>query len=230
MQQIDPLIQELFEKKAYIGHIKKKLHPKAKRMYVYKIENRIALIDLTKTVEYLKKAKEFASTLGRKGKTLILVGTKQNIIPVIKKIAEQNKMMYLTKKWPPGLLTNFQTLKKNIDKMRQMQEERESGKWEKLPKHERIRLNKKLNKLLALYGGIADLENLPDAIFLVDVKKERNAVAEAKKLGIPIIAITDTNVDPSLVDYPIPSNDDFPEVVEKITQEIVASYKQGAKK
>lgn len=230
MQQIDPLIQELFEKKAYIGHIKKKLHPKAKKMYVYKIENRIALIDLSKTVEYLKKAKEFANTLGKQGKTLILVGTKQNIIPVIKNIAEKNKMMYLTKKWPPGLLTNFQTLKKNIDKMRQLRQEKESGKWEKLPKHERIRLNKKLNKLLALYGGIVDLENLPDAIFLVDVKKERNAVAEAKKLGIPIIAITDTNVDPSMVDYPIPSNDDFPEVVEKITQEIVASYKKGAKK
>ena len=229
MQKIDPLISKLFELKAYIGHRSSRVHPKAEKMFVFKNENKISLIDLTKTVSHLKKAKEYAYDLGKQGKVLLFVGTKKNIAEIIKNLCLENNLMYITTKWPPGLLTNFETIKKNIDLLRQMKKEKEEGNWDKFPKHERIKLQKKLNKLLRIYGGIENLENLPDAIYLVDLRKERNAIRESKKLQIPTIGITDTNVDPTLVDYPIPANDDYPQVVEFITQEIIKSYLEGQK-
>ncbi|GIW62573.1 MAG: 30S ribosomal protein S2 [Patescibacteria group bacterium] len=226
---IDPLIQELFEKKAYIGHIKRKTHPKAKKAYIFKIENNIALIDLSKTIDYLKKAKEFAKSLGKENKTILFVGTKQNIGPIIKELCQQHNLMYINKKWLPGLLTNFDTLKKNIERLNKLTKEYENNAWSKRPKHERIKLEKEMKKLEQLYGGIKNINNIPSAIYVVDIKKEQNAVNEALKLHIPTIAITDTNVDPSLIDYPIPANDDFAEVVRKITEEIIISYLEGKK-
>ncbi len=230
MQKIDPLIQKLFELNAYIGHKSSKTHPKAKKLFVFKNENKISLIDLSKTVEYLKKAKEFAQSLGEENKKIIFVGTKKTISNIIENLCSKNNLMYVSSKWPPGLLTNFDTLKRNIELLRTMKKEAENGEWEKFPKHERLKLKKKLNKLLKVYGGIMDLEELPDAVYIVDLRKERNAVNETLKLNIKTIAIVDTNVDPTLVDYPIPANDDFPQVVEFITKEIIESYLKGLKK
>ncbi|GIW63268.1 MAG: 30S ribosomal protein S2 [Patescibacteria group bacterium] len=226
---IDPLIQELFEKKAYIGHIKKKTHPKAKKAYIFKIENNIALIDLTKTVDYLKKAKEFAKKLGREQKEILFVGTKQNIGQIIKELCQNNNLLYINKKWLPGLLTNFDTLKKNIERLNKLIKDYNNNAWAKRPKHERLKLEKEMNKLDQLYGGIKTIDDIPAALYIVDIRKEQNAVSEAKKLNIPTIAITDTNVDPSVIDYPIPANDDFAEVVKKITEEIITSYLEGKK-
>ncbi len=228
-EKVDPLIQKLFELNAYIGHKKSKTHPKAKKLYVYKNENGISIIDLSKTVEYLNKAKKFVYNLGKEGKTLLFVGTKKNISGIIAENCKKHALLYVSFKWPPGLLTNFSTLKKNIELLKKMKKEREEGDWEKFPKHERIKLNKKLNKLLRIYGGIEKLESLPDAIYIVDLRKERNAVKEARKLKIISVGITDTNVDPTLVDYPIPANDDYPQVVEFITKEIINSYLEGKK-
>lgn len=228
-EKVDPLIQKLFELNAYIGHKKSKTHPKAKKLYVYKNENGISIIDLSKTVEYLNKAKKFVYNLGKEGKTLLFVGTKKNISGIIAENCKKHALLYVSFKWPPGLLTNFSTLKKNIELLKKMKKEREEGDWEKFPKHERIKLNKKLNKLLRIYGGIEKLESLPDAIYIVDLRKERNAVKEARKLKITSVGITDTNVDPTLVDYPIPANDDYPQVVEFITKEIINSYLEGKK-
>lgn len=226
---VDPIIEKLFELNAYIGHRKNKTHPKAKKLYVYKNENGISIIDLSKTVDFLKKAKEFVFNLGKEGKTLLFVGTKKSISNIISEICKQNNLLHVTFKWPPGLLTNFSTLRKNIELLKKMKKEKEEGEWEKYPKHERIKLNKKLNKLIKIYGGVENLENLPDALYIVDLRKEKNAVREALKLGIKTVGITDTNVDPTFVDYPIPANDDYPQVVEFITQEIVKSYLEGIK-
>ena len=225
----EELIQKLFELNAYIGHRKNKTHPKAKKMYVYKNQNGISLIDLSKTVENLKKAEEFVFNLGKDNKTILFVGTKNTIAPVVEELCKRAETLYITHKWPPGILTNFETLRKNIELLRKMKQEKERGEWEKFPKHERIKLNKKLNKLLKIYAGVEKLETLPDALYLIDLRKERNAIKEALKLNITTIAIVDTNVDPTLVDYPIPANDDYPEVVKFITERIITSYLQGKK-
>jgi len=147
---------------------------------------------------------------------------KKNIANFIEKICHENNFFYLTNKWPPGFLTNFETfLKNNIQKMQKMREEKEKGEWEKFVKHERVKLEKQLRKIEKIYSGVSLMEKLPDALFIVDIKREKNALIEAKKLNIPIIAIVDTNVNPNFVDYPIPTNDDAAKVVEYIVGELV---------
>ena len=218
---IEKKVEELFNLGAHLGHRKNRVHPKAKKI-IYKIENQQSIIDLTKTVVLLEKAKKSFDELREKNKTILFVATKKNIASLIEKICKENNFFYLTNKWPPGFLTNFETfLKNNIQKMQKMREEKEKGDWEKFVKHEKGKLEKQLRKIEKIYTGVSSMEKLPDALFIVDIKREKNALIEAKKLNIPIIAIVDTNVNPNLVDYPIPANDDAAKVVEYIVGELV---------
>jgi len=214
-------VEELFKRSAHLGHRKNRIHPKAKK-YIYRIENQISIIDLTQTVSLLEKAKEYIQKIKKEEKNLLFVGTKRSAADIVANAGEKNNFFYITTKWPPGFLTNFEMfLKNNIQKMRKMREEKEKGVWQKFVKHEQIKLQKELKKIEKIYQGVAKMEKLPDALFIVDIKKEKNALAEARKLNIPVIAIVDTNVNPDLVDYPIPANDDSAETIEYIIKELI---------
>jgi small subunit ribosomal protein S2 len=216
-------IQTLFDLGAHMGHKKSRLHPQASKC-VYKIVNGVSIIDLTKTVEDLNEAEKFLASYARQGKKLLVVVTKKVGGSFAADICKENHVAYITNKWLPGLLTNFQTLIKNVQKLKTLKKEKEAGKWDKYVKHEQVKLGKKIAKLQRFYGGIEDMDNLPDVLFVLDIKKESNAVIEAKKNKIPVVAIVDTNSNPDIVDYPVVANDDSPQVVEYLLKRLIAAY------
>ena len=187
------------------------------------------MIDLTKTTKLLDEAKQFIQELAKQKKLFLLVATKKIASSQIQTLCQKTSIPYVTAKWPAGLLTNFETITKNIKKLSQMKKDKEEGAWNKYVKHDRIKLEKQLLKLERAYGGLIQLEKLPDAFFIVDIKKEKNAVIEARKKNIPVVAITDTNVDPDLVDFPIPANDDSLSSIEYIVNQIVEAYIKAKK-
>lgn len=216
---IEKKVEELFKLKAHLGHKKNRLHPKAKK-FVYQVINGTTIIDLVKTVDLLEKAKNFLNNLKKENKKVVFVATKKNAASIVANICQKNKISYVSTKWPAGFLTNFSTLLKNIEKLKKMREEKDTGQWNKFTKHEQIKLNKKLKRLEHFYQGLIDLEKIPDAIVIVDIKKEKTALTEAKKTNIPVLAIVDTNVNPDLVNYPIPANDDAPETIKYLINEL----------
>lgn len=219
-------IKEFFEAGLHLGHKKNRLHPKA-RKFVYRIEKGVSIIDLTMTGNQLKKAEDFLQQAGKDKKTLLVVATKKVAVPTATKLAEEHTLSYVTNKWLPGLLTNFETIIKNVKKLEELKEKKSDESWEKLTKHERGKIQKHIARLEHFYGGITMLTKVPDIIFIVDVKKESNAVQEAKRSGIPVIGIVDTNADPENIDYPIIANDDSPKAVEFLIQRLISAYVKG---
>ncbi len=223
MTKTDKQVEELFEAKAHLGHKTSRVHPKAKK-YIYTVQNGVSIIDLTLTVDLLQNALKFIEKLAKENKVILMVATKKVASSKIQELCQKNSLPFVTTKWPAGLLSNFETIMKNIKKLNQMKKEKVDGTWQKFVKHDRFRLEKELVKLERGYGGLVQLTKLPDALFIVDVKKEKNAVGEALKIPMPIIAITDTNVDPQKIDYPIPANDDSLSSVEYIVNKVVNAY------
>lgn len=223
MVQLNTQIKDLFDVKAHLGHKTSRVHPKA-RKFIYTVENGISIIDLTSTSAYLEEAKKFVRQLAEENKILLIVCTKRVASGKVQEISKQNSIPFVCTKWPAGLITNFETITKNIKKLIQMRKDKAEGVWEKYVKHDQIKLDKELSKLTKAYDGLTQITKLPDALFVVDVKKEKNAVDEANKLSIPVVAIADTNVDPGLVAYPIPANDDSLSSVEYIVNIIVEAY------
>ena len=217
------VIEKLFEIKAHLGHKTNRVHPKSKK-YIYTVENGVSIIDLTITAEFLNKAKEYMANLAQENKTLLTVVTKKIASQQIQSLCQKFSTPYITNKWPAGLLTNFETIMKNIKKLNQLKKEKGEGVWQKFVKHDRVKLEKELTKLEKNYGGLVELVKLPDALLIVDIKKEKNAVIEALKNNIPIVAITDTNVNPDQIDFPIPANDDSLSSVEYIIKELIDAY------
>ncbi len=228
MKANNELVEELFAAGAHLGHKTNRVHPKA-RKYIYTIENGVSIIDLTQTAALLKEAKEFVDKLAAENKVLLVVMTKRMSSVKVNEVCQKTGLPYINVKWPAGLLTNFDNIMKNVKQLKTMREEKLAGEWEKFVKHEQVALSKNLNRLERLYGGIATLEKLPDALFVVDIKKEKNAVKEAREKNIPVVAIADTNINPDLVDYPIPANDDSPVSIEYFVNEIVEAYNKGKK-
>jgi len=220
------LVEHLFNLGVHLGHKTNRVYPKAKK-YIYTIQNGVSVIDLQQTVQLLDKAKDYISSAAKNGKTLLVVVTKKIAAEKTEEICQKNNVFYITLKWPAGLLTNFETIYKNVKKLEKLKEEKEKGVWNNLVKHERLKLNKRLKKIEKFYKGIVGLSKLPDILFIVDIKKEKNAVDEARKLNIPIVALVDTNVNPDLVDYPIPANDDLLTSIEFFVKEIVETYNQN---
>lgn len=216
-------IVKLFEAGAHLGHKTNRVHPRSKK-YIYRVEKGISIIDLTKTKGLLEQAKQFVTTLAKDQKVLLVVATKKIASSFVQDLCKQQGILHITHKWPAGLLTNFKAIMKNVSTLNSMKEEKATGAWEKFVKHERIGLQKKLNKLERLYGGIATLQKLPDALFVVDIKKEKNAVKEGKNNYIPIVAIVDTNADPTQVEFPIVANDDSLSSIQYLVSEIVGVY------
>ena len=228
--QLSPtLVKEaksLFDMGAHLGHKKNRLHPKA-RKYVYKIMNGVSIIDLSMTVTMLDKAKKQLKELAKEEKVLLVVATKKIISQFTAETCEKNKVAYITSKWLPGLLTNFDTIIKNVKSMNDLRTEKESGAWDKYVKHERISLDKKLSKLEKFYKGLTNITKKPDALLIVDIKKEKNAVKEGTTHQLPLICVVDTNSNPELVDTPIIVNDDSPSVMQHVITDLVEAYASG---
>lgn len=228
MTNNDKKVEELFAAGAHLGHKSNKIHPKAKK-YIYSMDQGTSIIDLTKTASLLENAKEFVSALSKENKSLLIVMTKRVSVPFVNDACKKNGIPHITVKWPAGLLTNFEMIVKNVKKLKKMKEEKEEGAWNKFVKHEQMKLQKEMNKLEKFYGGISMLEKLPDALFVVDIKKEKNAVKEAKERKIPVVAVVDTNVNPDIIDYQIPGNDDAATSIEYFVKEIVEAYTKTVK-
>ena len=223
MNDNDKKVEELFAAGAHLGHKSNRVHPKTNK-YIYSFENGVSIIDLTKTADYLEKAKKFVSELGTNEKVLLVVCTKKIASNLTKELCIKNNLPFINTKWPAGLLTNFEMIIKNVKKLNSMKEEKVKGEWNKFVKHEQVKLDKDLNKLEKFYGGIANLKKLPDALFIVDIKKEKNSVKESGELKIVTVAVTDTNVNPDPIDYPIPGNDDSLTSIEYFLKEIIETY------
>jgi len=223
MNDNDKKVKELFEAGVHLGHKSNRVHPKTNK-YIYTFENGVSIIDLNKTADYLEKAKKFVSELGTNEKVLLVVCTKKIASNLTKELCTKNNLLFINTKWPAGLLTNFETIIKNIKKLNLMKEEKKKGEWSKFVKHEQVKLDKNLNKLEKFYGGIINLKKLPDALFIIDIKKEKNSVKESGEMKIATIAVTDTNVNPDPIDYPIPGNDDSLTSIEYFLKEIIEAY------
>ena len=212
-------IEDLLLSGAHFGHLTRRWNPKMKR-YIFMERNGIHIIDLKKTHELLMDSLNQVSRVIAEGRTILFVGTKKQAKEVIKNEAARSSMPYVTERWLGGMLTNFVTIRKSIKRYNNIVKMETDGTIENYQKKERLMISREKDKLEKVLGGIVNMNKLPGAIFLIDVKKEHIAVEEAKKLNIPIFAIVDTNCDPDLIDYPIPANDDAVKSIELITRAI----------
>jgi small subunit ribosomal protein S2 len=219
-------LQQLLLSGAHFGHLTRRWHPKMKP-YILMKKNGIHLIDLRQTQECLDKACAVLAEIASKGEQILLVGTKPQARDIMAAEAARAGIPYVTERWLGGMLTNFQTIRQGIKTLAGLEKKMTDGTYEKIGKKERLTLDRRRAKLLESIGGIRDLRRAPGAIFIVDIRRERIAVAEARRLGIPIIAITDTNVDPDLVDYPIPANDDAFKSIGLITRAVTDAIIEG---
>ncbi len=200
-------IRELLEAGVHFGHQTRRWHPKMRR-YIFGERDGIYIIDLQKSVVLLERARQFAHDLAARGGTMLFVGTKKQAKDAIKEIAEEAGMPYVHERWLGGLLTNFQTISKRIDRLHDLTRQKEEGQLDLLPTKERMSMEAELRKLETNLGGVGKMERLPDAVFVVDLKVEEIAVREAGRLSIPTIGLVDTNCDPQSVDFVVPGNDD----------------------
>ena len=212
-------MKQLLESGVHFGHQTKRWNPKMKQ-YIFTERNGIYIIDLQQTVKLIDKAYNFVKDEAAQGKNVLFVGTKRQAQETVKKEAEKCGMPYVNQRWLGGMLTNYNTIKKRIDRLEEIEQMEEEGIFEVLPKKEVIELNKEHDKLERFLGGIRDMNGLPDVIFITDARKEDIAVSEARKLDIPIVSILHTNCDPDLIDYVIPGNDDAIRAVKLITSVI----------
>jgi small subunit ribosomal protein S2 len=219
-------MKALLEAGVHFGHQTRRWNPKMKP-YIFQERNGIYIIDLAKTVMKLREVYEVVKQMSRENKVILYVGTKKQAQDVIKEEAERAGTFYVNQRWLGGTLTNFSTIQKRIARLRELEGMRDQGTFDLLPKKEVGKLEDELARLERFLGGIKDMHRLPDALFVVDPKKERIAVLEARKLKIPIIAIIDTNCDPDEIDYPIPGNDDAIRAVKLLVSKISDAIIEG---
>ncbi|WP_300758342.1 30S ribosomal protein S2 [uncultured Brachyspira sp.] len=202
-----PVMKDLLEAGVHFGHPTRKWDPRMKP-FIFQERNDIYIIDLMKTLTYVKKAYDAVKEMARNGGNVLFVGTKKQASQSIKEAAEKCDMYYVNNRWLGGMLTNFATIKKSIARLKRIEKEEVDGTFDKLPKKEVILLLKEKERLEKNFAGIKDMENLPDMLFVIDPMQEAIAVSEARKLGIPVVAVVDTNCNPEVIDHPIPGNDD----------------------
>ena len=219
-------MKQLLEAGVHFGHQTRRWNPKMAE-HIFTERNGIYIIDLQKTVKKIEEAYYFTRDIAAEGGTVLFVGTKKQAQEAIKEEAERTGMYYVNARWLGGMLTNFKTIKKRIGRLYQLNKMAEDGTMDLLPKKEVIKLNLEKERLEKFLGGIKEMQDLPSAMFVVDPRKEKNAIAEAHKLGIPVIAIVDTNCDPEEADYPIPGNDDAIRAVKLIVSTIGNAILEG---
>lgn len=221
-------VSEALEVALHFGHPTNRWNPKMAQ-YIYGKKEGIHIIDLTKTVKKFQEAYNFVKKLASEGKTFLLVGTKKQAQEAVLAEAKRAELYYVVDRWLGGTLTNFETLKKSIARLKELQKMQESGKIDLLIKKESSKLKKEKGKLEKNFAGIKDMNKFPDCMIVVDTHKEKIAVAEAKKLKIPIVALIDTNCDPEEVDYPIPANDDTIRSIKLVVSRLVDGILEGRK-
>ncbi len=220
-------MKELLEAGVHFGHQTKRWNPKMKE-YIFGERNGIYIIDLQKTLKMFKEASKFVQDLASEGRLVLFVGTKRQAQDAIAEEAKRCNMFYVNQRWLGGLLTNWVTVQKSVKRLKELDEMATDGRYELLPKKEVIKLERERKHLEANLSGIKDLNKLPDSIFVIDSNKEQIAVREARKLGIPVVAVVDTNCDPSEVDYVIPGNDDALRAIRLFASKIADSIVEGS--
>jgi len=218
--------EELLEAGVHFGHLKRKWNP-AMAPYIFMERNGIHIIDLEKTIEKLEEAASAMKHIARSGKKILFVATKKQAKEIVAERAKKVNMPYVTERWPGGMLTNFPTIRKAVKKMASIDKMLADGTFANLSKREKLQITRQRAKLEKLLGSIADMTRLPSAIFVVDVCKENIAVREAKRLGIPVFAMVDTNSDPSDIDFPIPANDDASKSIAVIVDVLCKAIEEG---
>lgn len=226
----DITLEALLAAGSHFGHKSERWHPKASE-FIWIEKDGIHIIDLAKTKAGLEAAMTFVYDLAAEGKSVLFVGTKRQARGVVKEAAEAAGAAYLTQRWIGGFMTNWESVHKNIQKIKRLMEERATGAWKKkMPKHEQTKLSHYLDRLNVDYGGVLVLDELPSAIVVVDVRKEQSAVREAQRMNIPIVGIVDTNANPDGIDYVIPANDDAVGSVQFVISAVTSAYKEGREK
>lgn len=222
-------MKQLLEAGVHFGHQTRRWNPKMKK-YIFTERNGIYIIDLQKTVKKVDEAYNFVKDIAANGGSILFVGTKKQAQESVRDEATRSGMFYVNQRWLGGTLTNFQTIRKRINRLKDIERMEEDGTFDVLPKKETVDLLKEKARLVKFLGGIKEMNKLPDALFVIDPRKERIAIAEAHKLNIPIIGIVDTNCDPDEVDYVIPANDDAIRAVKLLTSKMadaILEVKQG---
>jgi small subunit ribosomal protein S2 len=219
-------MKELLEAGVHFGHQTKRWNPKMQK-YIFGERNGIYIIDLQKTLKKFRDAYSFVRDLSAQGGTVLFIGTKKQAQETVFEEASRCGMYYVNQRWLGGTLTNFATIRKSIARLKKLEEMKETGEFERLPKKEVLELEREREKLEKALQGIKTMDQLPSAVFIIDPRKEKIAVMEAQRLGIPIVSIVDTNCDPTGIDHPIPGNDDAIRAVRLITSRIVDAINEG---
>jgi len=219
-------MKQLLEAGVHFGHQTRRWNPKMAE-YIYMERNGIYIIDLQKTVKKLEEAYDFVRSLAADGRSILFVGTKKQAQDAVKEEAERVGMYYVNARWLGGMLTNFKTMRTRVDRLAQLKRMQEDGTFDMLPKKEVMKLLGEMDKLEKYLGGVKEMKRLPGALFVIDPRKEHNAIAEARKLRIPIVAIVDTNCDPDEVDYVIPGNDDAIRAIRLISATMANAVQEG---
>jgi small subunit ribosomal protein S2 len=221
-------MKELLEAGVHFGHQTKRWNPKMKE-YIFGQRNGIYIIDLQKTIKIFKEALQFVKSVAEEEKDILFVGTKKQAQDIVRESAGRCECSYVNQRWLGGLLTNFNVVRGSVDKLVELDEMKEDGRWDLLSKKEQSKMEKLHKKLSKNLGGIRKMASLPGALFIVDSSKEEIAIFEARKLGIPIVAVVDTNGDPEKVNYPIPGNDDAVRAIELFTSKVAEAVIEGRK-
>ncbi len=219
-------MKQLLEAGVHFGHQTRRWNPKM-ATYIYTERNGIYIIDLQKTVKKLEEAYNFVKDMSGSGQSLLFVGTKKQAQDAIREEATRCGMYYVNARWLGGMMTNFKTMRTRVDRLNQLKKWQEDGTFDKLPKKEVMKLMGEIFKLEKYLGGVVEMKKLPGALFVVDPRKERNAINEARKLNIPIVAIVDTNCDPDEIDYVIPGNDDAIRAIKLISSVMANAVQEG---
>ncbi|HCN59558.1 MULTISPECIES: 30S ribosomal protein S2 [Mammaliicoccus] len=219
-------MKQLLEAGVHFGHQTRRWNPKMKK-YIFTERNGIYIIDLQKTVKKVDEAYNFIKSVSEEGGKVLFVGTKKQAQESVKEEAERAGHYYINQRWLGGILTNYKTISKRVKRISEIEKMEEDGTFDVLPKKEVVELKKEYNRLIKFLGGIRDMKSMPQALFVVDPRKERNAIAEARKLHIPIVGIVDTNCDPDEIDYVIPANDDAIRAVKLLTGKMADAILEG---
>lgn len=221
-------MKELLEAGVHFGHQTRRWNPKMKN-YIFGQRNGIYIIDLQKTIKIFKEALEFLKDVTVDGKEVLMVGTKKQAQDIIKDYAEKCEASYINQRWIGGVLTNFSTIRRSVEKLIELEEMKEDGRWDLMSKKDQSKMEKVYKKLSKNLGGIKKMPELPGALFVIDSIKEEIAIREAQKLKIPIVAVVDTNGDPENIDYPVPGNDDAVRAIELFTSKVAEVIMEGRK-
>jgi small subunit ribosomal protein S2 len=221
-------MKELLEAGVHFGHQTKRWNPKMKE-YIYGQRNGIYIIDLQKTIKVFKEALQFIKNISENGKSILFVGTKKQAQDIVKDAAAKCESCYVNQRWLGGLLTNFKVIRGSIDKLVEMEEMRDDGRWDLLSKKEQSKMEKVYRKLSKNLGGIKAMTGVPGALFVIDSSNEEIAISEAQKMNLPIVAVVDTNGNPDNINYPIPGNDDAVRAIDLFTSKVADAIIEGKK-